>query len=88
MQRRTFLAAGAMAAGAVSHGFAAHGTAGEQQALAAKPARIDEVDVLVCGGGPAGMAAATVAARQGARWRCWSVTAGWAAWRCRRWSAR
>ena len=65
MQRRTFLAAGAMAAGVVTHGIPAVAAADEARMLTAKPARVEEVDVLVCGGGPAGIAAATVAARQG-----------------------
>ena len=47
------------------------------------------VDVLVCGGGPAGMAAAVLAA-QGRAPKCcsWSVTGAWEAWRFWRWWAR
>ena len=56
MTRRNFLPAGVAAAGAVKTGWAA-----------SKQPVLDNVDVLVVGGGPAGIGAALGAARAGAK---------------------
>ena len=48
-------------------GLTASSTVAETERHAVKQGRTIETDVLVCGGGPAGLAAATMAARQGAK---------------------
>jgi hypothetical protein len=63
--RRSFLAGTALAMGAAASGALDVATTATRDT---KPARrLDPVDVLVCGGGPAGIAAAVNAARGGAR---------------------
>jgi ribulose 1,5-bisphosphate synthetase/thiazole synthase len=62
LSRRGFLPAGAAALGAMGRGGAAQPAASRPRYPA-----FDSVDVLVCGGGPAGIGAALGAARAGAR---------------------
>jgi alkyl hydroperoxide reductase subunit AhpF len=68
ISRRRFLstagwgAAGLGASGLIAASAAEPGADGNRRSEA-----IHETEVLVCGGGPAGMAAATMAARQGRR---------------------
>ena len=75
LPRRSFLKSGATVA--LGAGFAGQVTAAQQAdrnaASVCEPAReipiVEEVDVVVCGAGPAGVAAAVAAARSGAKTR-------------------
>jgi len=77
LTRRTFLASTPAAAAAFAAGGNSH-AAGEKPApskpgVLAQPARevpvVEQADVVVCGGGPAGVSAAIAAARSGAKTR-------------------
>ncbi|MHC4405017.1 MAG: FAD-dependent oxidoreductase, partial [Planctomycetota bacterium] len=78
LNRRAFLASGATAAGLAVGASASAGADGAVSAQTyQEPARevpvVEHSDVLVCGGGPAGVAAAIAAARAGAKTRLLEV---------------
>ncbi len=67
MNRRSFVAAGAVAAGLAAAGSVAAVPAMAEQAAAVEPSEVLECDVVVCGCGAAGFMASITAAQNGAK---------------------